>query len=803
MADGERLGASFSIDITALKTGLQQANRLIKESNSEFKAAAAGLDDWTASEEGLTAKLKNLNDVATLQEKKVEALKKEYERCIANGLDPMSSAAVKMRTDINNEKAALEKTRAEAKKYQTQLDGLADATDEAGDEAQEAADNFDDLGDAAKNSSDGFTVAKGAMADLVSNGIQALAGACKNAISSVMGLADETRESRTEFAKLEASFQTAGLGAEAAEKTITELYGILGDTGQATEASNLIAKMSKNQEDLETNTRILTGVFSEYGASIPVEGLAEAMSSTAAMGSVQSVLADALEWQGINLDSYNEKLATMTTEEERAAYIQDTLTGLYGESADAYRENNSALIEANETQLEYEKTLNSFGETAEPITTKVKDGFNSLLEKVLELVEDVDMEKFGETIDTAFSTLNDTLDTLATDVLPVILDAFKWIKDHGEEVIALLAGIAAGFLAFEVASIINAVTTALTAAGGALAFLNTTMLASPITWIAVGIGALVAAIVLLIANWDKVKEAGAAAWEWIKGAWDKASTWFDETIIQPIVGFFKGLWESVSGFFTDLWEDIKAIWNTVSNWFNENVIEPVVDFFKGLWESVSGFFADLWEDIKSVWNTVSNWFNEHVIEPVANFFSDLWDSLKEKASDAWEGVKGVFKSVGNFFGGIWDTIKEKFTTIGTKVADAIGGAFKSAINAVITVVENGLNVIPRTINKALKLINKLPNVNIANMSTISLPRLAKGGVVSRATTAIVGEDGKEAIVPLERNTEWIDKVADKISAKQAVVVNQTNNYSQAHSRYEIYKSKVQTAAAVRLALQGV
>lgn len=369
MAESERLGASFNIDITSLKAGLQQANRLIRESNSEFKAAAAGMDDWSSSEAGLTAKLKNLNEVADLQSKKVNALQKEYDKCIEDGLDPMSAAAVKMRTDINNEKAALEKTKSEIGKYEDALNDLADASDEAGDEVE-------DLGDSAKETKEGFTIAKGAIADLISNGIQNLVGACKNAIGSIYGLAESTKESRVAFAKLEQSFDSAGLGAEAAEKTMNDLYGVLGDTDKATEASNLIAKMSKNQEDLDKNTRILTGVFAEYGDSIPTEGLAEAMSATAAMGTVQGVLADALEWQGINLDEYNEKLASMSTEEERAAYIQETLTGLYGKSADTYRENNKALIEANEAQLEYDKTMNKFGDMVEPITTKVKEGFN-------------------------------------------------------------------------------------------------------------------------------------------------------------------------------------------------------------------------------------------------------------------------------------------------------------------------------------------------------------------------------------------------------------------------------------------
>lgn len=919
MAGNERIGASFGIDITALKTGLQQANRLIKESNSEFKAAAAGMDDWTKSEEGLTAKIKNLNEVADLQSKKINAMQKEYEKCIADGLDPMSAAAVKMRTDINNEKAAFEKTQSEIKKYSQKLDELSGASDDAGD-------NMEELGDSAKEASDGFTIAKGAIADLISNGIQALAGAAKNAISSIAGLAESTRESRTAFAKLEQSFDSAGLGAEAAQKTMTDLYGVLGDTDKATEASNLIAKMSKNQEDLDKNTRILTGVFAEYGDSIPTEGLAEGMQATAQMGTVQGVLADALEWQGINLDEYNEKLGTMSSAEERAAYIQETLTGLYGESADSYRENNKALIEANEAQLEYDKTMNAFGDKIEPITTKVKEGFNKILEKVLELVEGVDLDAFGEKIEKAF-------DVFINDVIPKVIDGFNWIKDNGDTIIAILAGIAAGFAAFKVATMIMSVVGAIKKAGGALALLNTTMLASPITWIAVGVAALVAGIVLLIKNWDEVKEVAVACWNKIKVVWGKVADWFkknvvtpiadffnglwngvksvfssvvdwikenwqsmllflvnpvagifkylydnvegfrnfidgvvqaitgffkklwedvsgffvnlwndivnayhtvidpwieifkrlasiiDENVIQPIIQFFRGLWQSVSGFFSNLWNDIVAIWTTVATWFNTNVIQPLVGFFTALWQSISQAASNAWNAIVGVFTSVATWFSEKVIQPVKNAFTSLWDTAKNGATKAWDGIKSVFSKVADFFGSIfktaWEKVKAVFS-VGGKIFDGIKDGIVTAFKTVVNAIISGINkVVAVPFNGLNTVLNKISTLDILGIKPFKwltwrapvpeIPLLAKGGVVREATNAIIGEDGAEAVVPLEKNTEWIDKVADKLASKQpkSVVVNQTNNYSQAHSRYELYKSKQATAAAVRMALQGV
>lgn len=209
----EKLGASFGIDITNLKAGLTQANRLIKESESEFKAAAAGMDKWSDSEEGLSAKIDSLTDITGLQQKKVDALKKEYQRLINDGLDPTSAQAVKLRTQINNEEAALKKNQAELKRQTQALDDLKNASNEAGDE-------LEDTGDAAEDASDGFTVMKGAMADLVSKGVSALISGCKSAVSSLMELSKETQEYREDIGKLETAFQTAGMSTELATKLI-------------------------------------------------------------------------------------------------------------------------------------------------------------------------------------------------------------------------------------------------------------------------------------------------------------------------------------------------------------------------------------------------------------------------------------------------------------------------------------------------------------------------------------------------------------------------------------------------------
>ena len=142
-----------------------------------------------------------------------------------------------------------------------------------------------------------------------------------------------------------------------------------------------------------------------------------------------------------------------------------------------------------------------------------------------------------------------------------------------------------------------------------------------------------------------------------------------------------------------------------------------------------------------------------------------WDKVKEKAGQVWEGIKAAFGGVGDFFGGIWENVKATFTKIGSTIGDAIGGAFKTVVNTIISFAEDKINGFIGAINGAVGLINKIPGVDIKKLTELSIPRLAKGGIVTSSTFAQIGEDGAEAVMPLEKNTGWIDNLAARINSK--------------------------------------
>lgn len=290
---------------------------------------------------------------------------------------------------------------------------------------------------------------------------------------------------------------------------------------------------------------------------------------------------------------------------------------------------------------------------------------------------------------------------------------------------------------------------------------------------------------------------GAAAsliWGFIKEAWGKVVKWWKDTAFKDgkftITGLLEGIWEKIKG---------------IGSWIKQKIFDPFIKGFKkafgiaspskemseqggfimeglknGVVEKIGALiqkFKDILAKIKGVFKDIGSWFSEKfsaawqgvkdAFVSVGEFFKGIWKSIvtpflkasewfKNQFKRAWQAIKDVFSSVGEFFGGIWETIKQKFSSIGTKVAEAIGGAFKTAINAVITVVEGAINLIPKAINGALDLINKIiPGDGIDPMPTISLPRLAKGGLATAPTLAMVGDNKNartdpEVIAPLSK-----------------------------------------------------
>ena len=273
-----------------------------------------------------------------------------------------------------------------------------------------------------------------------------------------------------------------------------------------------------------------------------------------------------------------------------------------------------------------------------------------------------------------------------------------------------------------------------------------------------------------------IGEFFSGLWEDIKGVFSVVGQWFDENVIQPVVGFFRDLWETVAGFFTSLWNDIVNAYHTV--------IDPWIEIFKRAFlildteviQPVKKFFTDLWEDIKGIFTQVATWFDTNVIQPLVNVFGPIWEKISGGAKEAWEGIKGVFSSVTEWFrekfSAAWQAVKNVFSAGGRifeNIKEGISSVFKTVVNAIIRGINkvvafpfNAINGFLDTL-RSISILGIKPFSWIGSIGVPQIPELAEGGVLTSPRLILAGEAGDEAIVPLERNTEWIRMVADELN----------------------------------------
>lgn len=546
-------------------------------------------------------------------------------------------------------------------KTQNQLDGFNGDLDKLDT-------GFDDVGDSADDATGGFTVFKGALADIVSNVVQSAVSAIGDLVGSLFELSEATEEYRTMQAKLEGSAQTFGYSLDFVNGKYQDFYKYVGDDQMATNAITNLMGIGTSTESISKIAEGAIGVWASYGDSIPIESLTESINETIQVGKVTGTMADTINWakdanenlgkalegnagaqkayndalaEGLPVeDAFNEALAKITDEQERADVVAQFLNTTYGESKSTFDELNGSVLDTNEAELALKDTQAELGETIAPVNNEITNLKNKALEAITPVVE---------------------------KLADAFLELLTWLKEHPTAVklitavvIALTTALTVLATALAIQGLINGVTKA-------FALLNTTMLANPIVLVTALLAGLVAGLIYA--------------------------------------------WNNFEGF---------------------------RDFLIG------------------AWNTIKTTFSE-----VAKFFGRVF-------SDAWEAIKGVFSGWGSFFSGLWTTISTTFSKIGTNIANAISSAVKSGINGVISSIESTINKGIGLINGAIDLINKLPGVSVGKIGRLSFPRLAEGGIVDRSTFAEIGEDGREAVIPLEKNLGWLDQLARQLTERMAL-----------------------------------
>ena len=546
MATGSYKGLTVKIgaDTSELGKALEKVESKSKDLSKELTAVNKLLKMDPGNADLLAQKQQILAEAVENTSEKLKTLR-DAEKEVQEQFERGEASAEQVRS-LQRE---IEATEQKLKGYERAVEETNEAVRNLGNSTEDSAEALKDQEKKAEAAEDALDDLTATATEAAKTGITALVGAATAAVTAIIGLEEATREYRTEMGKLETAFNQSGYSTEAAKETYAELQSILGETDQAVEAANHIAKLAKNEEDLAKWTEIATGIYATFGASLPIEGLTEAANETMRVGQVTGPLADALNWAaaegmdfGVTLkenisftkksakelknmtqaqkdeyearkeqyeaieeynkrvteaisaeDKFNIALENCTDEQERQALITETLTKLYSSSAKQYKKTNAEVIRANEANEKWNATLAELGEIAAPVATDIKELGAAFLEDMAEPMEDI-------------------ANFVRTKLLPALTSAGNWVKQNIPTISALMAGLTATFALYKAAAFsaqlaTEGLTVASLAQAAAQKALNLVMNANPYVLMATAVVGLATALGALFLATEPTYEA--------------------------------------------------------------------------------------------------------------------------------------------------------------------------------------------------------------------------------------------------------------------------------------------------------
>lgn len=657
---------------------------------------------------------------------------------------------------------------------------ISDFTKKAADNVKKFSDEFNKVGDISKKA------------------LKVVGGAVAGAATALFALTASTKDYRVAQAKLTTAFETAGSSAKQAKETYHDLYRVLGDSDVAVEAANHLSKLTTNQRALMEWTYICQGVYATFGDSLPIEGLTEAANETAKTGQLTGVLADALNWAGVNEDEFQAKLDACNTEAEREQLIRGTLNGLYSDAAANYEKNAAAILAQNEAQAKLDASMARIGEALQPIQTALTNLAADILTQLTPYIE-----KFAAEY---LPIIVEKLGNLGTKIGEVI----SWIADNWNMIISIAGVILTTITTLAVlAQIISVVSAALTIA------------TSPISLVILGIVLLIAAIAACIIFWDEIKakvlEVAGKIKEWVLDMVDNVVEWFGNMkdkigdAVQKAKEAVETKFEAIK---TAISDKVLAAKESVINKFEEikrgivgkinNIKEAVSTKFQEIKQAISDKITAAKDTAISIFETIKTTITGKITvlkSSVSSIFENIKTAITSKISSAKESALTLFENIKGGISGKITTLKSSVSSAFESIKTAITGKISSAKETVLGIFENIKSGISDKLGAARDTVSgiidaikgffnfewslpklKMPHFSITGSFSLvppSVPRIsvewyARGGVFDKpnlfgygnGNIGGLGEAGAEAIVPLEKNTQWLDRIAERLAAKQ-------------------------------------
>lgn len=594
-------------------------------------------------------------------------------------------------------------------------------------ELEKGKKEVEDFGKSSETSMDKFQNGLNKAQDIGRKAFATISTAIAGTVTALVAVTKSTEEYRENQAKLNTAFEAAGASADVAKQVYNDLYRVLGEDDVAVEAAGHLAQMTTNQQALSEWTTICQGVYATFGDSLPIEGLTEAANETAKVGTVTGTLADAINWTKAS----NAEWAAALGGNQKALAAFNGAIEEGASKEDAFNEALAACNDEAEREELIRTTLNDlYSETAEVYE---KNAADILAQNEANASLNESLAKIGEALQPLLTAFAEMGAEIAEKLAPEIQ---KFVDEHGaelKEMLEKIAEVVTAVLGFIIDNwdTIAKISVAILAIVAAIELLNAVltvysmvqMLAnSSMSAAVLVIMAVAAAVILIITYWDDIKNAAQIAGEAIKNAFSGMGEWFG-----------------------NIAEKIKNAFKDIGSWFKEK-------------------FTTAKNGITDAFKDIGSWF-EGIKKKITDSFNDIGSKLGSKFSEAAQKIQQAFSKIPEFFKNIYNGIKATFDDIATKIGDGLTKGVKKAVNSVLDKAVDVINAAIAGINGAIEFMNMIPGVNIGRINPMKAPQLAKGGIIESATLAVVGEAGKEAVVPLENNLGWLDKLAGMLNER--------------------------------------
>lgn len=526
------------------------------------------------------------------------------------------------------------------------------------------------------------------VASTLGNGIKtaakwgtAMVGGAVAGVGALSSVAESTREYRTEMGKLDTAFTTNKFSAADAKQTYSDLYAVVGDSGQATEAANHLSLLCNSTKDLQSWTEICTGVYGQFGDSLPIEGLTEAANETAKVGQVTGPLADALNWMGVSEDAFNEKLAKCSSEQERQQLITSTLTSLYSDASAQYKETNGDVMESNRAHQQLSDTMAQIGAVAEPVLNSIIGLGGKLLEQLSPLIESV-AEKLAP-----------VLINICEEVAPIIVSMLEQIMPLIEELLPFIAQ-----LMEQLAPIIVQLVEAL--------------------------------LPVLV---QVIKQLLPPFMEILNALMPLLSTIFQ--LVQPFIDLILQLIEPFAALISTAIAPLITKLATLLN----DLLQPLIPVFNEVASVLSETFQPIFEELAPVFDLVAQALDpifellsmllDAIIPCIIPIIKELADVFKNVLGSTLSGVSEIIKNMTGFFQRLIDFIQGVFSGNWEQAWNGIVKTFKNIFNSIPAAVEFIINGVIKMINGLLDGINwavECIGWEIPHIPEVTLPRFRAG-----------------------------------------------------------------------------